>query len=62
MDIWKINEKEYITAASLAEVCKVSRQTVYRWVYLGMPAYRSPAGSFLIPLEEALKWVEEFRR
>ena len=62
MDIWTLNGVEYITVQDFAKVCQVQRQTIYRWIYLGMPAARSQAGSFLVPYKEALEWVVDYRR
>lgn len=61
MDIWTLNGVEYITVQDFAKICEVTRQTVYRWIYVGMPAARSQAGSYLIPLEDSLKWVKQYR-
>jgi len=62
MNIWRIAGVDYIIPWDFATLCKVTRATVYNWIrYNGMPAIRSEGGRFLIPLEDALKWVEKYK-
>lgn len=62
MDIWNIGGIDYINPIDFAKMCKVTRATVYNWIRFNyMPAVRSQSGRFLIPLQDALMWVKEFR-
>lgn len=61
MEIWKINGVEYTSVSQIAKIIRVTPPAVYRWIYIGMPAYRSEANTYLIPLKEALEWIEKYR-
>lgn len=48
----------FLTVAEVAEMCRVSRMTVYRWVHNGdLPAVRF-GKSFRVPQEAAAAFVE----
>lgn len=48
----------FLTVAEVAEMCRVSRMTVYRWVHAGdLPAVRF-GKSFRVPQEAAQAFVE----
>lgn len=48
----------FLTVAEVAEMCRVSRMTVYRWVHNGdLPAVRF-GKSFRVPQEAAAEFVE----
>lgn len=48
----------FLTVAEVAEMCRVSRMTVYRWVHAGdLPAVRF-GKSFRVPQAAAQEFVE----
>ncbi len=48
----------FLTVAEVAEMCRVSRMTVYRWVHAGeLPAVRF-GKSFRVPQDAAREFVE----
>jgi len=57
INAWIINEIRYVTVKDFADHVKVSRQTIYNWVYRGMPSTENEDGRFLILLDEAIKWI-----
>mgnify|MGYP001577680244 CR=1 FL=1 len=61
MEVWKINGIEFTTVVQFARLVKVTPPAVYRWVYIGMPVCKSTINTYLIPIAEALKWVENYR-
>jgi predicted site-specific integrase-resolvase len=62
MDVWTLNGVEFTTIKEFAEEIGVSRQTIYTWTAKGMPILRSKKSMFLVPIEDALKWIKQYRR
>lgn len=58
INAWIINGTKYTTVKDFANHIKVSRQTIYNWVYRGMPATENEEGRFLILLNEAIEWIK----
>ncbi|MBM4056340.1 MAG: hypothetical protein FJ264_17045 [Planctomycetes bacterium] len=62
MEIWNIGGVEYTSVSQIAKIVGVSPPAVYRWIYIGMPAYRSEVGTYLIPFREAMAWIKEYKK
>lgn len=59
MDAWVIDNTRIITIKSFSNYIEVTRQTVYSWIYRGMPVVESSeGGKFLILLDEAIEWIK----
>lgn len=58
IDTWVIGGIRYATVKDFAVYTERSRQTVYNWIYKGMPAIESEERRFLILLDEAIEWVK----
>jgi hypothetical protein len=39
----------------------VPRQTIYTWIAKGMPVLRTKKSNLLVPIEDALKWIKQYR-
>lgn len=61
MEIWTVGGIDFSTIKVFADYVGVSPQAVYRWIYIGMPVVKSSINTYLIPLKEALFWVENYR-
>lgn len=62
MNIWEINGTEITTVKDFAEYIGVTRQTVYTWVYQGLPVVENKQGKgaqYLVLLGKAIEWIKQ---
>ena len=56
------NAMELFTVNELTKIMKVSRTTVYHWVKLGMPYYKTPGGRYRFKVEEVAIWCDNTKQ
>lgn len=62
MNIWEINGTEITTVKDFAEYTGVTRQTIYTWIYQGLPVAENKLGEgtqYFVLLDKALKWIKQ---
>lgn len=62
MNIWEINGTEITTVKDFSEYAGVTRQTIYTWIYQGLPVVENKHGKgaqYLVLFGEALKWIKQ---